>query len=261
MEATNVGWYLSATVHSMPSKDPNIETPLVSIVVPVFNEESTLRSVLEKLLELPLNVEIIVSDDGSSDSSLAIARDFGEVGVKSISAVQNRGKGHAIRSAFAVSTGEVVIVQDADLEYDPVDIPHIIDPILRGVADVVYGTRFRGGKPQRVHLYWHSVGNRFLTTLTNVLFNSTLSDMEVGYKAFSGSLIRSFEFRSDDFRIEPEMTAGVLSLKNLRIYEVPISYYGRSFDEGKKITWRDGYRAVSALIQFRLRPPTQRLRR
>ena len=130
-----------------------------------------------------------------------------------------------------------------------------IAQLLSEAADVVFGTRFRGGEPQRVHLFWHSVGNRVLTLMTNVLFNSTLSDMEVGYKAFRGDLLRSFRFTSDDFRIEPEMTAGVLMAPQIRVYEVPIGYYGRSFEEGKKITWRDGYRALGALVKLRMNPP------
>ncbi len=232
-----------------------IPDPLVSVVVPVFNEEATLASVLDRLLRLDMRSEIIVSDDGSTDQSTAIAREYADRGVRLVEAPANRGKGSAIRQAFPVTTGDIVLIQDADLEYDPVDIDRLIAPIIAGNADVVFGTRFRGGEAQRVHLYWHSVGNRFLTFLTNVLFNSTLSDMEVGYKAFRGDLIRSFTFASNDFRIEPEMAAAVLTTPGLRIYEIPIGYYGRSFEEGKKITWRDGYRAVSALVGLRLNPP------
>ena len=227
----------------------------VSIVVPVFNESATLATVLEQLLALDINTEIIVSDDASTDGSVEIAQGFEERGVRLIAAAENRGKGHALRAAFPETTGDIVVIQDADLEYDPRDIPKLIDPILSEAADVVFGTRFRGGEPQRVHLFWHSVGNRVLTLMTNVLFNSTLSDMEVGYKAFRGDLLRSFRFTSDDFRIEPEMTAGVLMAPQIRVYEVPIGYYGRSFEEGKKITWRDGYRALGALVKLRMNPP------
>jgi glycosyltransferase involved in cell wall biosynthesis len=162
----------------------------------------------------------------------------------------NRGKGAAVRTAIARSTGDLVVIQDADLEYDPVDIERLLDPLLRGVADVVYGSRLRGGEPQRAHLFWHYAGNKFLSLLTGVLYNTTLSDMEVGYKAFKGDLIRSVNLVSDDFAIEPEMTAKLLRRK-VRVYEVPISYYGRTFDEGKKITWRDGFFAVAALLRFR----------
>lgn len=229
--------------------------PLVSLVVPVYNEAATLAQVLDLLIALPFRTEIIVSDDGSTDGSDEIAEAYADQGVRVVGDSRNHGKGHALRVAFPETTGDIVVVQDADLEYDPADIGQLIEPIQRGVADVVYGTRFRGGQPQRVHLFWHSVGNRVLTLMTNALFNSTLSDMEVGYKAFRGDLIRSFRFKSDDFRIEPEMTAAVLTTPGLRVYEVPIAYYGRSFEEGKKITWRDGYRAVGALARLRLDPP------
>jgi len=229
--------------------------PLVSVVVPVFDEEATLVKVLDRLLELDLRIEIIVSDDGSVDASREIAASYADRGVILVGSDSNHGKGHAIRKAFLQSTGDIVLIQDADLEYDPSDIGKLVAPIISGEADVVFGTRFRGGEVQRVHLFWHSVGNRALTLITNVLFNSTLTDMEVGYKAFRGDLLRSFRFTSDDFRIEPEMTAGMLTTPGLRIYEVPIAYYGRSFDEGKKITWRDGYRALGALIRLRVSPP------
>ena len=146
-----------------------------------------------------------------------------------------------------------MLIQDADLEYDPKDLPRLLGPLIEGHADVVYGTRLRGGEPQRAHLFWHYAGNRFLSLLTNVLFNTTISDMEVGYKAFRGDLIRGIHLVSDDFRFEPEITAKVLKIPGIRLYEVPISYYGRTFAEGKKITWRDGVRAVGALVRFRLR--------
>ena len=159
-----------------------------------------------------------------------------------------------MRTAIAASTGDVVVVQDADLEYDPRDVPRLIDPIVTGIADVVYGSRLRGGQPQRAHLFWHYAGNRFLSLLTNVLFNTTISDMEVGYKAFRGDLIRSVELVSNDFGFEPEVTAKVLRLPGVRLYELPISYYGRTYAEGKKITWRDGVKAVVTLVRFRFVP-------
>jgi glycosyltransferase involved in cell wall biosynthesis len=165
----------------------------------------------------------------------------------------NRGKGAAVRMGIARSSGDIVVIQDADLEYDPADLSRLLEPLLRGVADAVYGTRLRGGEPQRAHLFWHYAGNRFLSLLTNVLFNTTISDMEVGYKAFRGDLIRGIRLVSDDFRFEPEVTAKVLKIPGVRLYEVPIAYYGRTLAEGKKITWRDGIKALGALIRFRFR--------
>ena len=165
----------------------------------------------------------------------------------------NRGKGAAVRVGIAQSRGDIVVIQDADLEYSPEDLPRLLDPLLRGVADAVYGTRLRGGEPQRAHLFWHYAGNRFLSLLTNVLFNTTISDMEVGYKAFRGDLIRGLRLVSDDFRFEPEVTAKILRRRASALYEVPIAYYGRTFAEGKKITWRDGIRALGALLRFRFR--------
>jgi hypothetical protein len=144
------------------------------------------------------------------------------------------------------------VIQDADLEYDPVDVPTLIDPIVRGVADVVYGSRLSGGRPQRAYLFWHLVGNRFLSLLTNLLFNTTLSDMETGYKAFRTDVLRSLDLRESDFGIEPEIT-GKVCRRKLRIYELPIAYYGRTYDEGKKITWRDGFRAIWVLLRVRVR--------
>jgi glycosyltransferase involved in cell wall biosynthesis len=158
-----------------------------------------------------------------------------------------------VRRGITESSGEILLIQDADLEYSPSDIPALIDPILSGRADAVFGTRLRGGAhPQRAHLFWHYAGNRFLTLLANLLYNTTISDMEVGYKAFRGDLVRDLDLVSDDFRIEPELTAKLLRLgPGIRLYEVPISYYGRSYAEGKKITWRDGFGAVGALLRFR----------
>ena len=238
--------------------DTSTSDVLISIVVPVYNEEATLEHIISRLQDVPLRTEIIISDDGSTDASRDIARRLEGGNVKIVLAEQNRGKGSAVRQGIAVSTGDILLIQDADLEYDPEDIPALVDPILRGAADVVFGTRFKGGQPQRVHLFWHSVGNRGLTLFTNILFNSTLSDMEVGYKAFKGDLIRSFDFQSNDFRIEPEMTAAVLTLPKTRVYEIPIRYFGRSYDEGKKITWRDGFGAVQALVKYRMSPPRPR---
>jgi glycosyltransferase involved in cell wall biosynthesis len=223
--------------------------PLVSIVVPAYNEEATIAHVLGRLRDVPFRSEVIVVDDGSTDATAQLVAGFD--GVRLIRRGANGGKGAAVRDGIGATAGEIVVIQDADLEYDPTDLPRLLDPILLGRADVVYGTRLRGGEPQRAHLFWHYAGNRFLSLLTNVLFNTTISDMEVGYKAFGGDLIRSIRLVSDDFRFEPEVTAKVLRIPGVRLYEVPISYYGRTFAEGKKITWRDGLKAVVALVRFR----------
>jgi glycosyltransferase involved in cell wall biosynthesis len=228
-----------------------MDDPLVSIVVPAFNEAATIADVLRRVSEVPFRREIIVVDDGSTDATPELAAAV--EGVRLIRRPRNAGKGAAVREGIAATSGEIVVIQDADLEYDPTDLTRLLEPLIQGVADVVYGTRLRGGEPQRAHLFWHYAGNRFLSLVTNVLFNTTISDMEVGYKAFRGDLIRGITLVSDDFRFEPEVTAKVLKVPGIRLYEVPISYYGRTFAEGKKITWRDGILALGALVRFRLR--------
>lgn len=232
------------------------QQPLISVVVPAYDEERTIEEVVRRVAEAGLRAEIIVVDDGSRDGTAAVlARLDGEIeGLRTLAQPVNRGKGAAVRAGIAASKGDFVVIQDADLEYDPKDLPTLLGPLLEGRADAVYGTRLRGGEPQRAHLFWHYAGNRFLSLLTNILYNTTISDMEVGYKAFRGELIRSLDLVSDDFRFEPEVTAKILRMPGIRLYEVPISYYGRTVAEGKKITWRDGYKAVGALVRFRFRP-------
>jgi glycosyltransferase involved in cell wall biosynthesis len=227
-----------------------MEDPLVSIVVPAYNEAATIEELLRRVDRVPFRHEVIVVDDGSTDGTADIVA--GAQGARLIRRPANAGKGAAVRDGIAASVGEIVVIQDADLEYDPKDLPRLIEPLVEGHADVVYGTRLRGGEPQRAHLFWHYAGNRFLSLLTNLFYNTTISDMEVGYKAFRGDLIRGIRLVSDDFRFEPEVTAKVLKTPGVRLYEIPISYYGRTFAEGKKITWRDGIKAVGALIRFRL---------
>jgi glycosyltransferase involved in cell wall biosynthesis len=226
---------------------------LLSIVVPAFNEARTIEQVLRRLAEEDLGgpYEVIVVDDGSTDGTPDLAESAGMDDVRVVRLPSNRGKGAAVRAGIAEARGGLVVIQDADLEYDPADIPKLLDPLRSGVADAVYGTRLRGGEPQRAHMFWHYAGNRFLSLLTNVLFNTTISDMEVGYKAFRGDLIRSLELRSDDFAFEAEVTAKILR-RQVRLYEVPISYYGRTYAEGKKIGWRDGVIAVAALVRYRI---------
>ena len=225
----------------------------VTVIVPAYNEARTIEQVLRRLTELDFEAEILVVDDGSIDETVEIVSGLeSEIpGLRLIIHERNQGKGAAVRTGINASTGDFVMIQDADLEYDPSDIPKLLAPLFGGVADVVYGTRFRGGETQRAHLFWHYAGNRFLSLLTNILYNTTISDMEVGYKAFDGNLIRSINLVSNDFAFEPEVTAKILRHKNIRLFEVAISYYGRTYEEGKKITWRDGFGAVAALIRFR----------
>ena len=231
-----------------------MSAPQLSVLMPAYDEAGTIGDVLEALKALEYELEIIVVDDCSSDETAAIVAALAQSDerITLCSHERNRGKGAAVRTALARSTGAVVIIQDADAEYDPADIPSLVDLILAGRADAVYGSRLRGGQPQRAHLFWHYAGNRLLSLLTGMLFNTTLSDMEVGYKAIRGDIARGLQLVSDDFCIEPEITARIVSIPDIRIYEVPIAYYGRTFAEGKKITWRDGLRAVWALWRFRL---------
>ncbi len=219
----------------------------VSFLIPAFNEETTIGEVLERIAALGLDAQVVVVDDGSTDRTAAIAETHGATVIRQA----NAGKGAAIRAAIAVIDGEIAVIQDADMEYDPAEVPELIDPIVRGVADVVYGSRLRGGKPQRAYLFWHLVGNKFLSLLTCILYNTTLSDMETGYKAFRADVLRSLELRENHFGLEPEITAKICK-RRLRIYELPISYYGRTHAEGKKITWRDGFRAIWVLFRVRL---------
>ena len=226
----------------------------VSFIVPAHNEAATIGEVLHRIDRLPLDAQVVVVDDGSTDGTPAILRAWQEEHEQvHVITQRNRGKGSAIRAAIPHVDGDIVVIQDADMEYDPVDVPRLVEPIVDGVADVVFGSRLSGGQPQRVHMFWHLVGNRMLSLLTNMLYNTTLSDMETGYKVFRADVLRSLVLRQDDFAIEPEITAQVCKRK-LRIYELPIAYYGRTYDEGKKITWRDGLAAVKVLVAERLRP-------
>ena len=224
----------------------------MSFLVPAYNEAATIAAVLDAVWRLDLDKQIVVVDDGSTDGTGDVA-DQWRAGKDAVVLVrqQNRGKGAAVRAAIPHVDGEIAVIQDADLEYAPADVPALIEPIQRGVADVVFGSRLSGGRPQRAYLFWHLVGNRFLSLLTNLLYNTTLSDMETGYKAFRSDVLRSLDLRQDDFAIEPEITAKVCKRK-LRVYELPIAYYGRTYAEGKKITWRDGFKAIRILLGVRL---------
>jgi glycosyltransferase involved in cell wall biosynthesis len=236
--------------------EPGERTPnyhLLSVIVPVFNERTTVAEVIRRIrsVELPLEREVVVVDDGSSDGTDKILGALGDSTVRVLSHHANAGKGAAIRTGMEAVRGDLVLIQDADLEYDPEDWPKLLDPILRGKARVVYGSRFTGERKNMLPLHW--IGNRFLSLVTNVLYSSTLSDMETCYKLFDRSVLEGITVESDRFDFEPEITAKILR-RGFRIYEVPISYAGREAAEGKKITWRDGFGALRALIKYRFTP-------
>ncbi len=231
----------------------------LSVLIPVYNEENTLREAIRRVQRVNVSKEIIVIDDGSKDGSRDILAGLNADAkkktdplneLKVILKTVNEGKGAAIRSGLAQVTGDVVIVQDADLEYNPQDYPKLLEPIEAGEADVVYGTRFFGGGPHRVLFFWHYVGNQLLTLFSNILTNLNLSDMEVGYKAFRSDILKKVQIKSNRFGFEPEITVKVAKI-GCRIYEVPISYYGRTYKEGKKVTWKDGFAAFYYLLRYK----------
>ncbi len=227
----------------------------LSVVVPVFNERATLKAILDRVRAAPvapLELEIVVVDDCSTDGSREILKEEARAGdLVVILHGENQGKGAAVRSGLAAVTGDVVLIQDADLEYDPADYPLLLKPILAGKAQVVYGSRFLG--EHKAMYFWHSVGNRFVTLVTNALFDTTLTDMETCYKLFTAEVARSIELRSPRWGFDPEITARVLR-QGYRIYEVPISYAGREYQEGKKITWKDGLVVFFTLLRYRFLP-------
>jgi glycosyltransferase involved in cell wall biosynthesis len=224
----------------------------LSIVIPVYNEKATLEEIFRLVQATPFDKEIIAVDDASTDGSGEILTRLAQQydNVKAFYHQRNQGKGAALRTGFAQVTGDVVIIQDADLEYRPADYPSLLEPIEQDVADVVYGTRLVGGRPHRVLFFWHYLGNRAVTTLSNIFTNLNLSDMEVGYKVFRAEVLKGIQLRSDRFGVEPELTAKIAK-KRWRIYEVPIQYHGRDYTEGKKITWRDGIAAIYHIIRFK----------
>lgn len=226
----------------------------LTVVIPVYNEENTIRRILDKVrkADVGLEKEIVVVDDRSTDGTRAALDALKQEDPSLVLILHdaNRGKGAALRSGFKAATGEIVVIQDADLEYDPSDYRRLLGPILDGHADVVYGSRFLGGGPHRVVFYWHYLGNRVLTTLSNMATDLNLTDMEVCYKMFRKEVLDSIRLREDRFGFEVEVTAKV-ARGQWRVYEVPISYYGRNYAEGKKITWRDGFRALWCIVKYR----------
>ncbi len=224
--------------------------PKLSILIPVYNERNTILSLLERVLETPWDKELLVVDDYSTDGTRDILKGYSHPNVRVYFHEKNMGKGAAIRTAGGLATGDIIVIQDADLEYDPSEYGKLIDPIERGLADVVYGSRFLGG-PHRVLFYWHYVGNAFLTMVSNMMTNLNLTDMETCYKAFRREDFQKIPLRSNRFGFEPEITAKV-ARRGLRVFETPISYYGRTYAEGKKIGWKDAVVALWTIIRYRI---------
>lgn len=226
--------------------------PRLSLVMPAFNEERTIATALERCLAEPFVLEVIVVDDGSTDKTVSIVEGINDPRIRIIQHSHNQGKGAAIRTGITAATGDYVGIQDADLEYDPADLAKLLVPLDQGLADAVYGSRFMSNDYHRVLYYWHSVGNRLLTTASNMLTNINLTDMETCYKLFRRDLIQSIPLEENRFGFEPEVTVK-LARRNVRIYEVGISYAGRTYAEGKKIGWKDGFSALRCLVKYRLK--------
>ncbi|WP_460019670.1 glycosyltransferase family 2 protein [Magnetospira thiophila] len=230
----------------------------LSIVIPCFNEEATLEALVDRVLgsdTLGMEMELVIVDDSSRDNSRAIAEKLAAADqrIRVLTHDRNQGKGAALRTGYSAATGDIILVQDADLEYDPAEYPKLLAPIIDDRADVVYGSRFRGGSVVRVLYFWHTVGNRFLTLLSNMMTDMTLSDMETCYKVYRATTLRQIIIQENRFGIEPEVTAKIAHLKpRPRIYEVGISYYGRTYEEGKKIGWKDGVRAIYCILKYNL---------
>jgi len=221
----------------------------LSVIMPVYNEERTIQEIVKRVLEVPLEKELVIVDDCSNDRTSELLKVYvNKAEIKVLRHEKNQGKGAAIRTGIQAATGDMIVIQDADLEYDPAEYPILVKPIVEGRADVVYGSRFLG--LHRVFFFYHYLGNKFLTFLTNLLYNTMLTDMETCYKVFRAEVLKGITIKSHRFNFEPEITAKVFK-KKLRVYEMPISYYGRDYREGKKITWRDAFPAIWALLKYR----------
>lgn len=232
----------------------------LSIVIPAYNEAKTIHLILDKIQEVQLigdlQKEVIVVDDCSKDGTLQVLETYKsnnpDLNLSIHAHAKNQGKGAALHTGISKASGEITVIQDADLEYDPHEYNILLDPIVRGVADVVYGSRFMGGNPHRILFFWHSIGNKFLTFLSNMFTNLNLTDMETCYKMFKTEVVQSLKLKEKRFGFEPEVTAKVARVPNIRIYEVGISYYGRTFEEGKKIGWKDGFRAIYCILKYNI---------